>query len=90
MGLGMRGALLVALAMLAMTSVVIVSAFRLGDKHRHINVIRQAKCLNYMEQCVPWDTLCCDGMTCTNFGKGFCMYGLEPCICQRPFTVDLA
>ncbi|KAK3762255.1 hypothetical protein RRG08_009067 [Elysia crispata] len=40
-------------------------------------------CTNYMEACVPWETQCCYGMSCTNLARGYCLYPLEKCFCQK-------
>ncbi|KAH9525339.1 hypothetical protein Btru_001094 [Bulinus truncatus] len=43
-------------------------------------------CLNYMESCVPWETKCCNNMVCLNLARGYCLYPLENCMCQRAYS----
>ncbi|CAL1532659.1 unnamed protein product [Lymnaea stagnalis] len=43
-------------------------------------------CSNYMEACVPWETRCCNNMVCVNVARGYCLYPLEKCMCQKPFA----
>lgn len=89
MSVGTRKVLLAALVLVCMTSVVIVRTMRLTPMEQEMHEILQGEtCLNYMQKCVPWEGNCCNGMKCMNYGRGFCMFGLESCICQMPFDVD--
>ncbi|CAG5136707.1 unnamed protein product [Candidula unifasciata] len=46
-------------------------------------VVRENVCKNYMETCVPWETSCCNNMECMNLARGYCLFPLEKCVCQK-------
>uniref|UniRef100_A0A0B6ZFS8 Uncharacterized protein n=1 Tax=Arion vulgaris TaxID=1028688 RepID=A0A0B6ZFS8_9EUPU len=49
-------------------------------------MISDNTCKNYMENCVPWETSCCNEMECMNLARGYCLYPLEKCLCQKVAT----
>nr|AHB62377.1 CLCCY neuropeptide precursor [Platynereis dumerilii] len=42
---------------------------------------RRTKCGFQLEACDPYENSCCPGMKCANLFGGYCLSGIEKCMC---------